>query len=769
MVLGRHRWPVRELVGVVQGVGMRPRLVELASQLGVDLRVWNAGGAARIASPEVDRIIELLRADLPPLASIDHIRTLAPVDPLELGAAVVARSEAGGPPGALPPDTAPCAACESATLSERRLAEHPFLACLHCGPRYSVAESAPYDRERTSWLDHTMCKECLQAYGTVGGRRHHFQGINCPRCAPALAWWFDPQGADVPTSHGSMALRDAATALREGRPLLVKGVGGYRLWARPEDAELVRRIVERDQKPLALMAVDTDTISRWCVLRGDADATLQQPGRPLTLLPRRLHQATAPWADRIAPGLSRWAFMLPSSNLDRALLAYSGLDMAIVTSANLPGHPIARLRRHLPEWSKVGLLDHGLEIVRALDDSVVLPLGHLAPTAVRASHPIGRALRLGRGTVPQRLPLLDIDLEDETWFAIGADRLTSPAVARGPFVALGQHLASRATPALWPRLERHAQQVSDGHIDVVHVEAHEGSEVHPMGVRLAEQHDAQLVPVWHHAAHLGSVALEHGLDHAVGLALDGTGLGPDGTAWGGEALRVRADGSVDHVAGLMPAPVSELSIHRPALLTRDWFEALDIDAPQATVDAAGELERSEDFGRRGLGSGLGRLLDICAHLTLGVDQRTYAGEPAMRLDASWEIHDVASDDLGRLRTTRYHREDLVRWRTLNGVPRLDAGPGLENLARLSGRDRTSRLGAETSWQLIDAVVSELTATLLDEVGEGPKFVAAGGCVASPVLARRLAELDLLLPERIPANDGGLAAGQLWVGARASFL
>ena len=424
--------PVRtrvEIEGVVQGVGFRPFVYRLARRHGLAGWVRNspAGVVAEVEGEagDLDRFLRALRTEAPPLAAITALRS-SPRPPAGDPSFVILPSETGENLVQIAPDGDVCAEClaELFTPSDRRF-RYPFITCTNCGPRFSIITGIPYDRPRTSMAAFTLCPACRAEYENPADRRFHAQPVACPACGPKLRL-LDTGGARV--AEGDDALEAAVAALRAGRILALKGIGGYHLAADPFDDRVVatlRARKRRDEKPFALMAPTVEAV-RALARCDDLEARLLEgPERPIVLLPKRPGTGVS---GRVAPANGYLGMMLPSSPLHHLLLR-DRFRALVMTSGNLSDEPIVhRDAEALTTLRGIAdaLLTHDREIVSRCDDSVI---------RVFQGRPL--FLRRSRGWVPRAVTLPH---PQESVLAVGAELKSAICLTRGDQAVLSQHL-----------------------------------------------------------------------------------------------------------------------------------------------------------------------------------------------------------------------------------------------------------------------------------------------------------------------------------------
>ena len=743
--------------GVVQGVGFRPFVHRLAIRHGLSGWVRNEAGAVRLvaqgAPPDVEAFLAALRMELPPLARIDALEIQeTPAMPLD-GFRVIASDVA--PVGRLPvsPDVAMCSACQAELLdpSNRRY-RYPFITCTDCGPRFTVIESMPYDRERSTMRAFQQCPECLREYGDPTDRRYHSETNSCRACGPSV--WLESVDGER-TARRENALVSAGRMLVAGRILAVRGLGGFHLAVDATDEDAVARLrlrKGRDAKPLAVMVRSLAAAERLAYVSEAEAALLTSRERPIVVLRRR---SSAPLAPSIAPGLDSVGVVLAYTPLHLLLLGEVGGRPLVMTSGNVSDEPIAtgndEARLRLGRIADAFLL-HDREIVARYDDSVARVAGDRTIQ-----------LRRSRGYAPMPLRL--------------------PIPTREPLLAVGPHLKNTFTLA-----QDDEAYVSQHVGDLENLETLEHFEdalarfeqlfrieprwvvrdLHPgyLSTRLAEESGlVELPAVQHHHAHIAAVLGEHGVtERVLGLAFDGTGYGADGHVWGCELLEADLR-DFERLAHLRyaPLPGADLAARAPwrALLGYAsvdeggaWAkDALADVPPQELLIARHQLRRRLNAP---LASSLGRLFDAAAAV-LGVRlQCAHEGQAAMELEA------LASGDGAEPLPFPVVRRP-------GALPVLDPVPLLAALAGERGRgapqaELSARFHASLARSVSELAVELCAERELDTVALG------GGCFQNARLfsgVRRgleTAGLRVLAPVALGPNDGAISYGQAVVAA-----
>ncbi len=738
--------------GTVQGVGYRPFVLQTAQRLG--LRGWVKndvrGVLLRVAGSEdaVEALMTELARGAPPAARVDGVERVA-VEGAEPGAgfAIVASGDDGEEAAtAVPPELALCAACREELLeaSDRRH-RYPFINCTQCGPRYSIVEALPYDREATTMRAFPMCRECRAEYDDPCDRRFHAQPNACPACGPQLELT-DAAGATV--ARRDEALRRTQEALRTGRIVAVKGLGGFHLMCDAANEAAVRELrrrKHREEKPFAVMVRDVAALREVAEVPPAAERWLTAPAAPIVLLRRR---ADANLADAVAPGNPWVGAMLASTPLHVLLLA----DLrhpVVATSANLAEEPLctddAEARTRLHGIAEL-FLGHDRPIARPVDDSVLRLTAAGAPVRLRRAR--------GQAPVPLRLP----GAVTAPMLCLGAQMKNTVALAHGDRVTLSPHIGDLGNAATQAVFARTVELLTSLHRTRPAVVVHDK---HPdyASTRHAERLGLPRVAVQHHLAHVLACLLEHGqaADGVLGVCWDGTGWGEDGTVWGGEFLRLER-GTATRFGRLRRFRLAggDAAVRdgrRSALglaheLGRAEFEAM----ARRLHLAASEAELLEVMLARGLNSPLcssaGRLFDAFGAL-LGVGGRnSFEGQVPVALESAACTATGADGDV---------LEFPVTEATDGASVELDWGPALAQGAASGGSTAERALAFHRGLAEGIAAVARRA--------EAGTVALTGGCFQN-VLLRELTETALerdgfrvIAPRELPPNDGAIAAGQ----------
>jgi hydrogenase maturation protein HypF len=744
------------VTGLVQGVGFRPFVHRLAVRHRLGGWIRNTSGDVQIviegASFEIESFLNELQVEAPPLARIDGV-SVAPEEPRRRTEFTIEASQ-DEVDQRLPvaPDVATCAECEAELFdpSNRRY-RYPFVTCTNCGPRYTVIRAMPYDRARTSMAAFVQCPECLAEYRDPTDRRHHSETNSCPRCGPRI-WYESPAGSALIGTEAALA--HAAGLIRDGGILALRGLGGFHLAVDATNEEAVRRLrarKRREAKPLALMVRTLDEAHAIACPADVHCRALLGPEHPIVLLPVRLGAGIAP---SIAPGQAEIGVTLAYTPLHHLLLDLVRRPL-VMTSGNRSEEPIAtgneEARARLAGIAD-GYLLHDREIVARYDDSVIRVIRG-APTFLRRAR--------GYAPLPLRLPVAS----PVPLVAVGPELKNTFTLVHGSSAYVSQHIGDLESLAT---LE-HFRAALAAYRDLFRVEPRIGvRDLHPgyLSTRVAGELELErVIAVQHHHAHIAAVLAEHGeTAPAIGVAYDGTGYGEDGCVWGSEILVADLAGyrRFGHLR-YAPLPGGDTAARNP------WRAAIGYSSLGPGLDGALRLawrgvdsdevamvrRQVERRLNAPLASSMGRLFDAAAAV-IGLRQScSYEGQAAMELEA------IA----GR----RPGIESPVELERIEGQWLVDPTPLLAALAWRRERGADPADLAATFHTSVAAFTDQLVARAVAETGIRTVVLAGGvwqNARLSESVGRRLAErgLRVLVPARLPPNDGAVSYGQGAIGA-----
>ena len=742
------------MTGIVQGVGFRPFVYRLARNHRLAGWVCNTSKGVEIqvsGPPEsLESFVRRLSADAPALARIDQVLQLEAGPPEQGDFRILGSQNLSGTEALIPADVSTCEDCfrEIMDPGDRRF-RYPFTNCTNCGPRFTIIREVPYDRPQTTMASFPMCPRCREEYRDPEDRRFHAEPTACPVCGPRV--WLELDGRRVEDE----VLKAAGRLLQEGKIVAVKGLGGFHLAADARNEAAVASLRSRKgrvAKPFAVMVRDLAEAELLGELGDEERSLLLSPERPIVLAKRRENGPVTP---QVAPGNKYVGLMLPYTPLHMMLFEYAPPAL-VMTSGNLNEEPLeftnAGARTRLSGLADALLL-HNRDIQVPCDDSVVRPVAGVVI-------PIRRA----RGWVPRSVSL---PLETPPVLGVGGEQKNTFCLAWGRTAVLSQHIGDLDTAETFDYYRYAIRHFADLCRREPKVIAHD---LHPgyLSTRYAlEQDGLRLIGVQHHHAHIAACLAENGrTEKCIGLALDGTGYGTDGTVWGGEILVADLAGftRAGHLAPVS-LPGGEAAVRQPVRMAAAFLKA-------AYGDDFGEIAHELGLAfnplewqvlQRQLATGLnspptssaGRLFDAVA-AALGVCRdRTYEGQPAVELEMV-----AAPDEEGLYPVTLDTEVETL----VLGTPALfkkvvedyRRGTGVEQVA---ARFHNSLVG------LLAAACEEIRARTGLSVAALSGGVFQNALIFSK-LRRSLEEsgFEVLFHTQAPPNDGGLSLGQVALAA-----
>jgi len=664
------------------------------------------------------------------------------------------RSDAAGSPvSPVTPDCATCPAClrEMNERGDFRY-RYPFINCTHCGPRYSIIKTIPYDRPHTTMADFAMCQQCRTQYEDVRDRRFHAQPVACPKCGPRV-WLTDKQGKTIETDSDKTIAR-CAEVLQNGGVAAIKGIGGFHLAVDATNEQAVcqlRKRKYRDAKPFAIMAASMEVIQKYAVVDKAGKKLLQSPESPIVLLDKKEPNAMAPSA---AFGTNRYGFMLCYTPLHHLLFAEDGIEVLVMTSANLSDEPLIcnneQAVEDLGEIADVFLM-HDRDIYRQVDDSVVHTVDGQAAF-----------LRRARGFVPT--PIYRDKPSRKEIFAAGPDLKNAFCFVKGDQYLMSEHIGDLADGRVYRHYGKsveHLRELFAVEPKVVVCDLHPGY----LSTHCAEQmKDVELIRVQHHWAHIASVLADaNETGPVIGLVADGTGYGTDGTVWGCECLvaSLTAFERLGHLASFPLAGGDKAA--KEAI--RPLVGLLGPEGVEGNADILARIEPDMEKVRlvamqieKGLNtvqtSSLGRLFDAVAALVgLGAKNR-FEAELPMALEAA--IQD-GIEDAYPIKLTEKDGVVLEYAPTVSGVIK-DVRNGV-SAGVIAARFHNTLCEGLLELAKMARQHTKLTTVAL-----------SGGVFCNRYLANRMIgrlqdeDFRVLWPQSVPVNDGGVALGQAAIAA-----
>jgi len=708
------------VTGIVQGVGFRPWVWKTARELNLKGTVRNGFDGVHIELfGNTAPFLEKLRNEPPPLSKIDTIRTWGieyrPVEDFR----ILESDPSGEALQQVSPDISICDDCRRELFdpSDRRF-RYPFINCVNCGPRFSIIENLPYDRSQTSMRDFEMCPDCAAEYNNPADRRYHAQPVACPVCGPTMS-----------PPDWEMVWRKS---MEEGRIVAVKGIGGFHLACdalNPAAVSALRERKRRESKPFALMVPDLEWVKTVCEISAEEERLLLSRERPIVLLKLKKRFQTL---EQIAPGLPTLGIMLPYSPMHEIMFKLFPHPV-VMTSANYTSEPMIHTNEAAHRKLK-GIADvfitHNRRIVNRCDDPVCTVYN--GQTIV---------FRPGRGVAPLSMPLNS----DRCMLAFGADMKNTFALAHHGRVTLFPYIGDLENPETQQMLEQAVERELAFHHVAPEVVLHD---LHPdyfstrIACSFAERHGLPSLGIQHHHAHSAGTYAEK----AIGFAFDGTGLGTDGTIWGGDVLLYDAEG-FERKYFLRPfaLPGGDAAVRNP----RRVLEAMLYQIDPARLGASPTAAQLKANINCPVTSSMGRLFDAVSVL-LGVCKKpTYDGEAAMRLEGAADPSEYGELAFGI-------KDGQIDWRPMiiDLLEKKEKGLGA---AVLSARFHNT----------VAKMICAIGQNMAEEYGNLP-WVFSGGVFQNRLLVERICnvvgnEFELIF-STMP-NDSGIAIGQIKVGVK----
>ncbi len=744
------------VTGIIQGVGFRPFIYRIAVKNGLKGYVRNMGdaGVEILLEGEENAIKSFLKAlknEKPPLAQIHEIITI------RLGGEhqhkdfrIVRSSEEAELSGSvIPPDVAICSEC----LKELRDKTNPrhdyfFITCTDCGPRFTVIERLPYDRENTTMRDFPMCSFCQSEYNDPSNRRFHAQTVACPKCGPK---------AYLTTSDGEVfscrdPIREAGRLVSEGFIVAVKGYGGFHVAAstlKDEPLARLRRAKHRRQKPFAIMARGLEAVKSFAEVSPKEVELLTSPMRPIVLLKK---SADYYLSELVAPGLHNVGVMLPYTGMHYMFFDEVEDPAFVMTSANPPNQPIVKddneALKMLGEIVDYFLF-HNRRIAHRCDDSVVRVHGEKQVF-----------IRRSRGYAPA--PVMLLEKAEKCILALGGELNNTACILNGNKAFISQHIGdveNVETREFLKNAAEHLARLTNSKVEVVACDLHPKFTTTRLAQELAAQNGWQLVQVQHHFAHVAALMAEHGVDELVGVCCDGYGYGINGEAWGGEIIFASRNSiEMKRVAHLEEQPMvgGDLATRYPLRMAagilhkkmdvKDWLMQSKHHFPHGETEVQVVLQQLEK-GRGIIGTtSCGRVLDAVAAVLGLCYERTYEGEPAMKLESA---------AMGGVEVLQL--KPIIKGEILETTDMLLEV--FENRSKHAVADLAFSANAYLARGSAELAIEKALENSVKVVG------FSGGVACNEIFTKIIREtveaagLRFLVHEAVPPGDGGLSFGQ----------
>lgn len=776
-MLATPRELILDLEGTLQGVGFRPALQRLATAAGLGGFAQNRSGVVRVAlrgpADRVTEFVEHLAERLPRQAHLEHLRVVVDhgCPSSEVGTFEILPSAKDARPRiSIPADLVTCDACRRDVLDPRsRFFGYPFTTCTDCGPRYTVVEGMPYDRERTSLRAFPMCTTCRAEYESPLSRRFHAESLACPVCGPRLRL----QAPDGRALAGDPLVM-ARFAIARGRIVAVRGLGGFLLAVNPRDRRALERLrlrKRRPHKPFALLARNLSDLRVHARIDREEARWLTASSGPIVVLDRLVHPVRDGIAwDLVAPDTNTVGAMLPTSALHLLLMEplpgdrTPAFDLLVLTSGNARAEPIA-IGNDEALQRLAGIADlfltHDREIVWRVDDSIV-----------RLVDGREQLWRRARGFAPATFPRRTSS--ERCVLAFGADLKNTLALGFEDEIVLSQHVGDLSTPEAIDAAERLAETLPRYFArtpDVVAVDLHPDFASTRLGERYAAEHGLPLVRVPHHHAHAAAALEEMGVARALAIVFDGTGFGPDGSIWGAELFSVETS-TFERLGSFVSAalPGGDAAVRDPVRQLPGRWSAWDGDGlPTRWLDHLGIEAHAWKSWRGQVREAFlapsthaaGRVFDaVAAACGLMREGATYEGRGPIRLETLAEGGPLDLRNGAASWQERRSVDDAFLW--------IDWAPCFRRL--LDGEPPDELRRADIARGLHDAMADAVVR--LAEHGREQRavnrVVLCGGVFQNRLLTRWARErlecrgFQVFLPARVPLNDGGIAFGQVVV-------
>ncbi len=763
---------IYEIEGVVQGVGFRPAIYCLAFNAGLGGWVKNCSGKVRMAlEGEEDKINEFIISldfKLPKQARIDSIRNTDATNIDCISKFKILESDIDSSVKvSIPADLAMCRDCEKEITDPlNRRYKYPFTTCVNCGPRYTVVNSMPYDRCRTTLKNFPLCKDCEKEYTDPLNRRFHAESTACPVCGPKL-FITDSKGEELKCNN---PIDKAVQEIKAGKIIAIRGIGGFLLAVNAYDRSAVENLRERKKrphKPFAVMAENIKLAKNYCEIDSKEESVLNSTASPIVILKLKENTNIELPIDLLTPDSKTLGVMLPYSPLHKLLFHKTGLKVLVMTSGNRGGEPICIKNKEAFERLN-GIADyflcHNREINLRNDDSLCTVQNNQIQLWRRA-----------RGFAPE--PIKFNYSFNKTILAMGAELKNCIALAHDKEVVVSPHIGDLETSEAVDGLEQVVKcfpEFLNQQPKTVVVDLHPDMHSTRLGEKIAEEYNIPIIKVQHHHAHAVSCMAENGLDKAFAVVFDGTGLGTDGKIWGAEVMHIDG-GNYSRLATFDPVPLpgGDKAVFNPV---RQFV---------ARLNAAGIVMSDKMMNRFGITNSeyqiwkmqcdkrinspethaAGRLFDsFAACLNISPNKITYEGQGAIRLEAEACKFNDWSEKLLDLPFDIMENSDVdmlyVNWNKM-----------FEFLYDKLKDNSIEKLQSQIpllAYSFHNTVVNSAVEMIKFALGKFPKeknVVFSGGVFMNKIITYLLTEklkkigLNVFIHQKVPPNDGGIALGQ----------
>ncbi len=617
--------------GIVQGVGFRPYVYRLASELNLKGYVRNLGNVVEIIieGENTGLFVDRLPKELPPIAKIDSMEVKTIKENNYADFEIIESGDSYSGISVIPPDIAICDKClEEIRNPDDRRYKYAFNACTDCGPRFTVIESVPYDRIRTSMDEFPLCDECLIEYKEPLNRRYHGEAICCGDCGPQMEIYEGPNKLNVENP-----IKLGAEKLKEGKILAIKGIGGTHLVVDAYNDEAIKELRKRLNRPnqaFAVMCKDLESLQKYAQLTKKEIDTITSNKRPIVILKKKDNY---PFPESLSPGLHNIGVMLPYSPMHYLLFDEGNIDTYVMTSANIPGEPMMIKNDEIISGVNDYSLVHNRRILNRCDDSVI-----------RFRNDELSFIRRSRGYTPEPYTI-NYEVNDLNVLALGPELDVTFSIAKDNIAYPSQHIGNTNKPKTLKFLREaiaNMERITKiNEFDVIACDLHPHFFTTRLAYELAEKYGADVMPIQHHHAHSVALANDSAIEEMIVIAADGVGFGSDGTSWGGEILYTDIK-SFERMGHLEPQlmPGGDVATKYPARMLASILKDENLIKNYSDYFKYGEMEIKNIFKQIdaginvGITTSTGRVLDSMAVALEICHERTYEGECSMKLESA---------------------------------------------------------------------------------------------------------------------------------------
>jgi hydrogenase maturation protein HypF len=754
------------ITGIVQGVGFRPFIYRIAVKNSLAGYVRNRGDAGvevllKGDAQNIRNFMEELTEQKPPLSQIDHIKSTEVSGKKEyLTFSIYKSSQEVETSGSIiPPDIAICDQCQKELRNPQNPRyEYFFITCTDCGPRFTIIKRLPYDRENTTMCEFPLCDFCQKEYNDPANRRFHAQTVACPPCGPK-AYLTTNNGQPIQIKD---PVREAGKLLSEGSLLAIKGYGGFHVAASTlieAPLQRLRKTKHRSQKPFAIMAKNIDAAKGFAEVGPKEQQLLSSPARPIVLLNKKPNYNLS---TLVAPHLHNVGVMLPYTGLHYMMFDQVADSSFVMTSANPPNQPIVKDNEQALKILG-GTVDyflfHNRKIVHRCDDSVM---------RIHSNRQV--FLRRSRGYSPA--PIMLKQKSKHCVVGLGGELNNTSCLLLDNKAFISQHIGdveNIETRSFLQEATKHLQRLTNSHPQAVACDLHPKFTTSILAKEMAEIEGFSLVQVQHHHAHLAALMAEYGLGELVGIVCDGYGYGTDGEAWGGEILlSTRESAEFRRIGHLEAQPLlgGDLASRYPIRIAVGMLDKAGVSVEELLTKNSTHLPHGKAEARLILdqltkGAGIiettscGRVLDAVSFVLGVCFERSYEGEPAMKLES------VALQGKDKLNLKPILQDDVLNTTTLLSTI-------YKNIGKISTADLAFSAHAYLAKGLASLAIQKALAQGVKNVG------FSGGAACNQILTGLIREtlessgLQFFVHNSVPAGDGGISFGQAVVAGFSDF-